>query len=130
MTWGSSAPTVWFFTLFPGAAWVPVEKHFPMQSPVLWQDDSVLETLPVGILGVDTLFCEGKRVEPHGSDASCPAWLRTRYLFLAYSLSNHSQADKQEKSLKYYQNLLSQWTGRTVSELPSGNENRIHKPSR
>lgn len=32
VTWGSRAPTVWFFTLFPGAAWVPVEKHFPSKA--------------------------------------------------------------------------------------------------
>lgn len=103
MTWDSSAPTVWFFTLFPGAALVPVEKHFPGKAQ--WQSESVLETIPVGTLGVDTLFCRGKSTEPHGSDAGCPAWLSTRDLFLACSLSNHSQEDKQEKGLKYYQNL-------------------------
>lgn len=70
-----------------GTCW----EALPRQSPVLWQSESVLETIPVGTLGVDTLCCRGKSIEPHGSDSGCPAWLSTRDLLLACSLSNHSQ---------------------------------------
>lgn len=66
-----------------------------------------------------------KRVESHGSEAGC----LSRDLSLASSLSNHSQEDKQEMGWKYYQNVLSQWTEKTVSGLPLGNANIIHKPS-
>lgn len=129
--------------LWPGAAMLPlsssslfslVQPWYLLRSTYKAEPSFVAEWESAGEhpswrFGCGHPFLWRKKVEPHESDAGCPAWLSSRGLFLACSLSNHSQEDKQEKGLKYFQNLLNQWTGKTVSGLPLGNENRIHKPS-
>jgi len=102
---------------------------FPRQCPGLCWGECMARTITTGTLDVDTIICAGRESSPMEARQAALLGLSTRALFLACSLSKHSQQDEQQKGLKHNQSLLNQWTGKTVSDLPLGNETKIQEPS-
>lgn len=103
-------------------------EAFPRRCPGLCWGERVPGTIPTGTLDVDTPVCGGREFSPMEARLAALLGLSIRASSLACSPSKRSQQDKQKKGLKHDQSL-NQWTGKTVSDLPLGNETKIHEPS-
>lgn len=103
---------------FPWCSLGTCGEAFPRQCPGLCWGEHVPGTVPTGTLDVDTLVCGGRKFSPMEARQPALLGLSIRALPLACSPSKRSQQDKQEKGLTHDQSLLSQWTGKTLSDLP------------